>query len=341
VIAGNVLTDSMGEALRLQFEVSHREQITVTLDRPRAWRAVSDAAHLEGVRAAEGERLVPVRLRAGAATRTTAILGTQPGADLHRLLDRDARPLNLPPGGLCLSRPLGESLHVRPGDEIDVEVLEGDRRKIRVPVVALADDLLGLFGYMSAPELGALLGEAPRANLVLLSVDRGDVDAVVARLRALPAVAAVSRPDVDRGLVNAQVGDVFVALESVLAVFAAVIAVAVVYNNARLALDVRSRDLATLRILGLTRAEIAALLLGEQAIQVALGVLPGLRLGRWMGGLALGTIDRELLRVPLSLSPRAYVSAASTVLLAALLSALVVRARSDRLDLVGVLKARD
>jgi putative ABC transport system permease protein len=341
VVAGSVLSDSMAEALRLQFEVSHREQIVVTLDRPRPWRAVRDAAHLSGVQAAEGERLVPVRLRAGHRTRTTAVLGTRTATDLHQLLDTDARPMTLPSGGLCLSRPLGESLGVRAGDAIDLEVLEGDRQRLRVPVAALVDDLLGLFGYMSATELATLLGEEPRANLVLLAVERRDVDEVVQRLGNLPAVAAISRPDVDRGLVHAQVGDVFAALEAVLAVFATVIAVAVVYNNARIALDVRSRDLATLRILGFTRGELAFILLGEQAIQVALGVVPGLALGRKIGGLALGTIDRELLRLPVTLAPRAYLGAACTVLLAALLSALVVRARSDKLDLVSVLKARD
>jgi putative ABC transport system permease protein len=341
VLAGGVLADSIDDVLRIQFEVSHREEITVTLDEAHAWRAVRDAAHLPGVRAAEGERVVPVRLRAGHRTRTTAVLGLRRGADLHRVLDADARPLALPPAGLCLSRPLGDELGVKAGDEVDLEVLDGDRRKLRVPVAALVDDLLGLAGYMDAADLARLLGEAPRANVVLLAVERRDLDEVAQRLAASPAVAAIGRPDVDRGLVRAQVGDVFLALQVVLSFFAAAIAVGVVYNNARIALEIRSRDLATLRILGFTRGELAVVLLGEQALQVGLGIGPGLWLGRSIAGASLATIDRDLLRVPVSAAPAAYVAAASVVLLAALLSALVVRAQSDRLDLVGVLKARD
>ena len=76
----------------------------------RPWRAVRDVAHIPGVRYAEGERQVPVRLRAGHRTRTTAILGIAEGMDLHRLLGADHQPLRLPPEGLSLSRPLGESL---------------------------------------------------------------------------------------------------------------------------------------------------------------------------------------------------------------------------------------
>jgi putative ABC transport system permease protein len=341
VAAGSVMGDSIDGVLRVEFEVSHREDVTVHLGEPRPWQAVRDVEHVPGVRYAEGERQVPVRLRAGPRVRTTAIVGLDARSQLHRLLDADERPLQLPVSGLSLSRPLGESLGVRAGDPLEVEVLESDRRTLRVPVAALVDDLLGLAGYMDAGELAHLLGETREADTLLLAVDPLDVDAVMRRMSALPAVAAVSRPSVDRGLIRAEEGDVFVVLQLVLAVFAAAIAVGVVYNNARIALEVRSRDLATLRILGFTRGELSAVLLGEQAIQVVLGLIPGLYLGRLMGAASLASVDRELLRIPVFVAPASYVGAACVVLLAALLSALAVRRQADRLDLVAVLKARD
>ncbi|MGO9834300.1 MAG: ABC transporter permease, partial [Polyangiaceae bacterium] len=341
VLAGSVMGDSVDEVLRLQFEVSHREAMTVTLSESRPWRAVRDAAHIPGVRYAEGERQVPVRLRAGHRTRTTAILGIAEGMDLHRLLGVDHHPLNLSAAGLSLSRPLGESLGVQAGDDVAVEVLESDRRKVRLHVAALVDDFLGIAAYMDAAELSHLMGETSRANVVLLAVDPRDVDEVTRRLVDLPAVASVSRPSIDRGLERAEEGDVLVVMQVILALFSAAIAVGVVYNNARIAFELRSRDLATMRILGFTRGELAFVLLGEQAIQIVLGVGPGLYLGRAIGALSLKTVDRELLRIPLAVSPASYIGAACVVLLAALLSALVVRSQSDGLDLVAVLKARD
>jgi putative ABC transport system permease protein len=340
VVAGSVMTDSMDEVLRLQFQESHREDLTVTLDESRPWRAVREAAHIPGVLSAEGERQVPVRLRAGHRARTTAILGLAPTGSLHRLLGSDWKPIALSPG-LSLSRPLGESLGVRAGDEVDVEVLESDRRTLRVPVAALVDDLLGLAGYMDSDDLARLMGETPRADILLLAVDAPDIDEVTLRLDGVPFVESVSRPSVDRSLVRAEVGDVFIVLQLVLSLFAAAIAVGVVYNNARIALEVRSRDLATMRILGFTQGELALVLLGEQALQVVLGIPAGLYLGRAIGAASLSTIDRELLRIPVSVSASSYGGAACVVLLAALLSALVVRRQSDRLDLVAVLKARD
>ncbi len=341
VLAGSVMSDSIDEVLRLQFEVSHREDATVTLDEPHPWRAVLAAAHLPGVRHAEGEREVPVRLRAGPRSRTTAILGIEPGMDLLHLLDASRRPLELPPSGLSLSRVLGESLGVREGDSVDIEILEADRRRVRVPVAALVDDLLGVTGYMNAAELAQLMGENASADVILLSVDPHDVDELTHRLTQLPTVSAVGRPSVDRGLIRAEEGDVFVVLQFILAIFASAIAVGVVYNNARIALEVRSRDLATMRILGFSRGELAVVLLGEQAIQVVLGIIPGLYLGRVIGGLSLAGIDRELLRIPVTVAPASYLGAVCVVVLAALVSALIVRSQSDRIDLVAVLKARD
>jgi putative ABC transport system permease protein len=194
---------------------------------------------------------------------------------------------------------------------------------------------------MDARALARLLDEEPRANVALLEVDPRDTDAVRARLKALPSAAAISQPAVDRELLRAEVGDVFFVLMIVLSIFGAAISVGVIYNNARIALEVRSRDLATLRILGFTRGELAAVLLGEQAIQVALGIGPGLWLGSAIARLALGSVDRELIRIPLEIRPASVVAAVCVVLLAALASALVVRRRADRLDLVAVLKARD
>jgi putative ABC transport system permease protein len=341
VLAGRVFGESINKVLRLEFEVAHREQISATLDRARPWRAVSDMAHLPGVEHAEGERVVPVRLREGPRFRTTAILGLPAHMDLFQLLGRDQRPLRLPERGLSLSRILAQRLGVRPGDEIEIDVLEGKRQKLQVRVARLVDDLVGMSAYMNARELARLLDEKREANVVLLATFSPNIDAVTERLNEVPAVASISRPDLDRSLVHSEVADAFTAMSTMLALFAAAIAVGVVYNNARIALEVRSRDLATMRILGFSRGEISAVLLGEQAIQVVLGVVPGLVLGRAMGALWLTSVDQELLRIPATLSAPSYVAAASVVLLAALVSALIVRRQSDRLDLVAVLKARD
>jgi putative ABC transport system permease protein len=123
--------------------------------------------------------------------------------------------------------------------------------------------------------------------------------------------------------------------------FASIIACGVVYNSARISLAERSRDLATLRVLGFTRAEISALLLGELGLLTLAAIPVGLVVGYGFAGLAVLALDTENHRFPLVVQPSTYAFAATVTLAAALLSGLLVRRRLDRLDLVAVLKTKE
>ena len=104
----------------------------------------------------------------------------------------------------------------------------------------------------------------------------------------------------------------------------------------------RARELASLRVLGLTRAEISYILLGELAIVTLLAIPVGCVIGY---GLASGLIkflaDFELIRFPLVISSRTYAWGAVVVMVSAAFSGLMVRRRLDHLDLVEVLKTRE
>jgi putative ABC transport system permease protein len=289
----------------------------------------------------ERQRAAPVRLRAGRASRETSITVVSDGASLRRIVDLDGRQIALPAKGLLLSRTLARVLGLEAGDWVDVEVLEGRRPRVRLPVASLVDDSFGLNAYVrEGPFLEATL-EPSLASELFLRVDRARLDEVSSRLSRFPAVIGVTRPQVARDLFRRQTAEVFLTYQFVLAAFAFVIAVGVVYNNARIALVTRSRDLASLRILGFSREQVGAVLLGEQVVQLALGVPLGLPLGQGLVHLALSSTDPELYRLPAAVSAQTLASAAVLVLLAGMVSALLVRRGLRHLDLVAVLKARD
>jgi putative ABC transport system permease protein len=130
-------------------------------------------------------------------------------------------------------------------------------------------------------------------------------------------------------------------MSTVLTLFATVIAVGVVYNNARIALAERTWELASLRVLGFTRAEVSGLLLGEMAIGIGV-ILP---LGMWMGYGVVQLVSRlvasDQFLFPVVIEPSTYAWSAMVVLVAAAASALVVRRRIDKLDMVAALKTRE
>jgi putative ABC transport system permease protein len=127
----------------------------------------------------------------------------------------------------------------------------------------------------------------------------------------------------------------------VLVTFAAVIAAAMVYNAARIALSERGRELASLRVLGFTRGEVSVLLLGEQAILTAAAIPLGFWIGYRLCAALASAYQWEFFRMPLVVSERTYGFAVVVLVAAALASALAVRRRIDRLDLVAVLKTRE
>ncbi len=341
LITGRFSVDALELMIDVQFERAQREDFTVGFVGPQPERAVRELARLPGVLRAEPMRAVPVRIHAGHRSRETAIVGFDPTSTLRAIVDMQERQIELPARGVLLSRVLAERLHVRPGDSVDVEVLEGERVRRPLLVAATVDDMFGLTAQMRLDELARWLGENRTASAAMLAIDPLARDGLEQRLQRLPSVASVSRTDILVEYFRAQSGRTIVVETLILALFGAIIAIGVVYNNARIALALRARDLASLRVLGFTRGEISSILLGEQAAQLVLGIPVGLVLGRALAAWVMTTVDPELFRMPTIVSGQTYSFAIGVVLIASLLSALVVRRKIDTLDLVSVLKTRE
>jgi putative ABC transport system permease protein len=157
----------------------------------------------------------------------------------------------------------------------------------------------------------------------------------------MPSVATVLRKEVAIAEFRRQSGESMGTVSLVLTLFAVAIAVSVVYNNARVALSLRGRELASLRVLGFTRGEVARVLIGELSAQVLLGIPFGLYLGKLMVAGLLAANDPEAFRFPPLVSAHTYAFAALVTSLAAVGSAWLVRRQLDRLDLIAVLKTRE
>jgi putative ABC transport system permease protein len=124
-------------------------------------------------------------------------------------------------------------------------------------------------------------------------------------------------------------------------VFACALAFGVTYNAARIALSERSRELATLRVLGFTRAEISYILIGETGLLTILALPLGVACGYVLAMTLVRGFDTELFRVPFVIAPSTYGWAILVGVFATAASVLLVRRRLDRLDLIGVLKTRE
>lgn len=341
VVVARSMWDAMDHLMTVQFHRSMREDLTVTLLKPVSERAVRELETLPGVFAAEGLRAVPVRLEAGHRFRDSSLMGYPSDVRMRRLLGAGAREYELSPGGVVLTEKLGDILDVAVGDRITVRLREGEWATRQVTVSGFVDEPFGLQAHMLMPDLERLMRDQGAVNTALLDVDPMYVEEVERRLKAMPVVANVSSPHDLKRQFDEQSAAMISVFTAIMVAFAAVIAIGVIYNNARVALSQRSRDLASLRVLGFTRREISAILFGEQAVQVALALPFGLVIGNWLSHAMLGNADPEMYRMEVVISERTYLFAVAVTLASAVASALILRRKLENLDLIGVLKTRE
>jgi putative ABC transport system permease protein len=341
LFVGLAFIDVMDRLINQQFSLSMRQDATVTFVEPRSAGAVHAVSHLVGVMDVEPMRNVPVRLRAGHRSRTLGIVGLPETPHLNRVVDRDGRVLTLPPDGLVLSRMLGDILGVRPGDLVQVEVLEG-RRPIRaVPIASFVDDSLGLQAYMRLDAVRRMLREGDAISGAALTLDPAMRDRFYSEMKAMPVVAGVALLDLTLQNFRETMAETMNLSIFFNVLFAGVIAFGVVYNSARVSLSERSRELASLRVLGFTRGEISLILLGELAILTVVALPVGALIGYALGELIMAGFNNELYRLSFVVAPATVAWAFLTVIAASFVSGLMVRRRLDRLDLVAVLKTRE
>jgi putative ABC transport system permease protein len=341
-ILGNYFRDAMEAIIDTQFTLSLRGDLTVWTAEPGdAVLARLELARLPGVIGVETTRFVPVDMSFGHRHERVLVRGFAPRPELYRVVDVDNRQIPLEGRGLLLTDRLAAKLGVRPGDRIWAEVLEGEPRRVAFDVGGTVRDMMGLNAYIDRNALNLALGDGDLGGGHVLAIERGREAQVLVATQALPRVAgAFSKATMVRNMQEISARNVRI-MSTILTVFASIIAVGVVYNNARIVLAERGWELASLRVLGFTRAEVSAMLLGEMAITIALALPLGMLLG-W----ALIHAISELLKsdqffFPVVIRARTYAWAAVAVLAAGVASALIVRRRIDRLDLVAVLKTRE
>ncbi len=341
VISGTFMTDAVDFMVEAEFRMARREDITVNFTEATSYAAVYELAALPGVTRVEPVRVVPVRLRHGHHSYRTTIQGLLRDGDLHRTLDTQLQPVSFPPDGIVLTDYLGERLGLKLGDTLTVEVLDGSRPQREIPVVGFVQQYIGTGGYMDITALNRLLHEDRAISGAYLAVDAQFSEDVYARLKQIPRVAAVQVNELAIRNYYASIGDLLLTFMGFISGLAGAITFGVVYNSARITLSERSRELASLRVLGFTRGEIGYILLGELALLTLAAIPLGFLVGRWLSAHFIANIHQELFRVPLVLNADTFALAALIVLLSALVSGLIVRRHLDRLDLIAVLKTKE
>lgn len=340
-VVPGAMKDGIDFLLDFQWKLSSRQDVTVSLIEPGSPSVFGDIKHLPGVIHAEPFRSVPALLKFGHHSHRLAVTGLPPGTLLNRALDKDGNPLPIPPDGIIISKKLAEMLHVKPGDTLRMEVQEGKRPKRDVQVLGLVTDYSGLTARMDIEALRRLMQEGGAVSGAYISVDSNRWQEFLDEVKKVPRIAGINMTAALQQSFRQTTAESINLLQGIYFTFSVIVAFGVVYNSARISLSERSRDLATLRVVGFTNREVVGVMIGELVI-LTIFALP---VGLWMGGLLSNMIvqsaSTESVRLPLILTHQTYAMAILIVLFSAGVSFYVVSRRIKNLDLLGVLKARE
>lgn len=334
-------TDSIDYMIDAVFFRAERQDATLSFAQGLSPRALQAVAAMPGVMRAEPYRATAAVLRNGTRSRRLAIVGVAPGSRLSRVLDVDLRAVEPPEAGLLVSDYAANLLGLRIGDRAEVELLEQAGRVVFVPVTAIVRSYVGLTIYMSADALDRLLADGPRLSGVRVAVDPARTDELYAAVKQTPAVASIALQGVSRRRFRETIETNMSMMMTTYMVLAIIITIGVIYNSARIQLSERARELASLRVLGFTRAEVSSVLLIELGAVVALAQPLGWLFGYFFSWLVVVGFATDLFRIPFVINPSTFAIASLVVLATAALSALIVRRRIDSLDLISVLKTRE
>ena len=342
LIVGLFSLDSLDLMMDVQFRLAHRQDMQLTFVEAVSPGGIHSIERLPGVIGAEPSRSVPVRMVAGNKARQVSISGLSEQSRLHRVIDVESlEQVALPRGGIVLSSGLAKVLDVAPGRTVTVQVLVGRRSVLDLPVTGIVKQYMGQTAYMEIDAVRRLMREGPTLSGGYLAVDTAYFPALFSAIKETPAIAGSGV----KGAALQAFEDTFAENIGIMiffnVLFASIIAFGVVYNAARVSLAERSRELASLRVMGFRRSEISAILLGELGLLTFLALPLGMVLGYGMSGMLVKAFETELYTIPFTSSPRTYALCSLTVVVSAAVSGLIVRRKLDHLDLLEVLKSKE
>lgn len=343
LFSGTWWRDGLDHLVQVQYGQVERADVQLSFYEPVSREVEQGLMQLPGVMRVETIRYVPVRLSNGHLMRRTIVEGVARERQLKRLLNENQQRVDVPTSGLLLGQKLADRLQAKVGDALTMAFISERAPPTIVRVSGVVDELMGITAYMNADRLDRIAGDKATISSAGLLIDTTRIDELFDAIKRIPRISGVV---VNQELVryfNETSARNILIFTAILTVFSSFIAIGVVYNSARISLAERAWEFATLRVLGLTEAEVARLLNGEILIGLAIGIPLGWVFGWLMswGLLVAMTSNNDMFALPHTVWPRTYAYAALVMLIAGLATGINVRRRLRHLDLIAVLKTRE
>ncbi|MCC6546248.1 ABC transporter permease [Candidatus Sumerlaeota bacterium] len=336
------MRDALMFLMRFEYQLVMHNDLSLSLRDPRGRHYDAEEKNLPGVAQTESQLNVPCDLINGNRTRLVSVTGIDGNPTLYTPVDRQERPVPIPASGIILTKKLAEILDVRTGDFITLHPLVGERRKTSVRVEGTIDTYVGLSAYASLPYLSRLIGEEWAANTLLIkNYGSGAPRALIEEVKERPQVTAVGERARALAQFEGTFGKVNATIIGIFVLFAGLIGFGSVLNSSLVSLSERQRAVGTLRVLGYTPGQIAAIFAGESAILYTIGSLIGIYTGTLYVHLLVKVYSSEIFRFPAVIRPERMVQSVIVMTCSMILAQFIVYRLIAKMNWIDVLKVKE
>ncbi|NBW83545.1 ABC transporter permease, partial [bacterium] len=327
------------QMLEQEYRISQRQSHSLIFSQrlPKSSSKSLEALLDHGI--AEASLVMPVSLKFGRAVRELTLVVKNPREELRKV---DVIPVKSRNShGLTLSRAVADKLGIVPPAKVVITTRERFSVRVTALITQLSENLMGTIVTVEENDFLSLFNTSETFNTLLYKSPNQEKINTKKLLAKIPTLLGISEKEFEKRAFEKTMAENVGIFRNFMIGFALLIAMGVLYNNARIQFSEREREFALLRALGFFEAELTILFWSDFLLLTSVAIFPGLWLGKKLLVGLMAAIESEVFRIPVIITPASYVWASAMLLCGVLLTALIIQPRIHRISFLGILKTRE
>jgi len=345
----HLVTEGIDRLMFYQYEEVEKYDIKMSFSEPTAREpVVREISRHGGITRLEPVAEVPVTFNYRWREDDVTLMGLPREGDLYHILDTEGRRIIPPEEGVVLSQRLADNLQVGVGSriELDSPLLRQGREKVELEVVEVIPQYLGMNAYMSLQGVEEVLGQGEMATALFLSVreDKEPEPGMVSYLNDYymesELVAGVDGGE-DR---IRQIKEFMEMAGEVIYLYVTIgiiFSFCIIYTSSFIILSERNRELASMRVLGMTSHEVLSVITFEQWFISFFAVIAGAPLAALINWAFAREFSTDMYTMPAEISVQSLFMGVLITVISIWSAQRFALKKVRELDLVEVLKTRE
>lgn len=325
-----------------QYEKVELYDVKINFEKPMNGKAVlRELQRFPGVNRAEPMAEVPVTLKNKWLKEDVVIIGIQGESRLYNIIDNSHSKINPPENGILLSERLAKLLKAEKGTELVVEspMMAGEEEK-SIEVVGMIPQYVGVNAYMELESLQDFLRQKGFITSCILNINEKDISLLQHKYVHADTINTIE----DRNEKLEKFQEMMTSFGSAIYIYAlisVIIGFAIIYNASVITLSERSRELASMMVLGMTEKEVMTVITFEQWCIAIPAMILGVPVSKLMLAALSETLSNDIYTIPNGLTILSIILAFAVTSISIGIAQLTAARKIKKMSMVDVLKARE